>query len=365
MAEQRINTMYYTDSGKVIQKDTWQDDSGQQWDTFTTVHNSAGNGMPDGTVVDWQGQLASDEAARQQNPQLQDTSRVQTQSRTDTSPNFMNDLGSTFGRGTNYARADNSQQNVSTALPSQQPQQRSQVNEGGGSVSVNPANPLGPNPRPVMPVGTGANPTQPNPAAGPMPTTGQTAGNQTLYNWDNPTQALVNTMRAQGQAINPMNPLFQMLMRAAPGLANAFLIQGAGNNAQSNDYTGDFSRFLGNAVSSGNIPSLLSQARNDLGSIIPQARAYAAADQGGAANPLASNTLLGSLTSSLMSNNGSGILDVLNNLNTPTMNRSSASAYQNLLGGPAGLGSQATYELGRGLMGGDLSKDFWYYLLGR
>jgi hypothetical protein len=228
---------------------------------------------------------------------------------------------------------------------------------GSSTVSVNPNNPLGPNPNPVMPP-----PTTPGAA---QPSTGQISGGQQLYDWSNPTQALVNTMRQGGMAINPLNATFQLLMRAAPGLANAFLLQGAAANDQSPDQYGNFSGFLKNALTAGNVPTVLRTAEGQLGSMIPQARAYLAADQSGSPNPLASNTLLGALAAVLGQNNGQGVLDVLSNLHTPTMNRATSSAYQNLLAGPAGLGSQANYQYGQGLLGGDTAKDFWYYLLGR
>jgi hypothetical protein len=235
---------------------------------------------------------------------------------------------------------------------------------GGSAVSVNPNNPfnpassaLPPNPSPVM--------TPPGPPTATQPSTGGAAGGQTLYDYGNPTQALVNTMRANGMAINPLNATFQLLMRAAPGLANAFMLQGAAANDQSADQYGNFSGFLKNALTAGNVPSILRQAEGNLGSMIPQARAYLAADQSGSPNPLAGNTLLGALAATLGANNGAGVMDVLSNLHTPLLNRTTSSAYQNLLAGPAGLGSQANFQYGRGLEAGDTARDFWYYLLGR
>jgi hypothetical protein len=236
---------------------------------------------------------------------------------------------------------------------------------GGSAVSVNPNNPLGPTPAALPP---NPNPVMQPPGAptGTQPSTGQLTGNQQLYDWANPTQALVNTMRNRGVDVNPLSPLFQTLMRAAPGLANAFLLQGAAGNDQSADQYANFSGFLGNALSQGNVPTVLRNAEGSLGSMIPQARAYLQANQGGSPNPLQGNTLLGALASVLGANNGAGAMDVLSNLHTPFLNRNTASAYQNLLAGPTGLGSQANTALGNYFAGGgDQMRDFWYYLLGR
>lgn len=232
-------------------------------------------------------------------------------------------------------------------------------------MSVNPNNPFnpgGPN------LGTNPNPGVPSPGAptGTMP--GQTGmtGNQQLYDWSNPTQALINTMRNNGVQMNVMSPLTQTLLRAAPGLANAFLLQGAAANDPSADQYANFSGFLNNALKNDNIPTLLRNAEGNLGSMIPQARAFLNAQQSGSPNPLAGNTLLAALSSVLGQNNGAGAMDVLSSLHTPFLNQRTSSAYQNLLAGPTGLGSQANTQLGNYFgAGGTDPRDFWYYLLGR
>lgn len=357
MADRIVDSFNYSDSGRVIRKDTWEDDSGQQWDTFTPVGQDS-SGSANGTVLSNQSSSAQNMADQYYGQAVRDNST--NNAANNPAPNRNNSgLASRQPEATPaspYSPAPSAPTSGSAAYPT--------ANTGGSSVSVNPSNPFNP-----APVPGGPSLTQTPPPTGPVnsPGTNQAAGNQGLYNWDNPTQAVVNAMRASGNYINTGNPVFQMLMRAAPGLADAFLINGAGANQQSPDYFKDFGSFLSNALSQGNVPGILKQAQGSLGSIIPQARAYRDADQAGSPNPLAGNTLLGSLSGILNNNSGSGALDVLNNLNTPLMNRSSASAYQGLLGGPNGLGAQANFNLNNDLTqnGSTADKDFWYYLLGR
>jgi len=177
---------------------------------------------------------------------------------------------------------------------------------------------------------------------------------------------MLNAMRANGTQINTLSPLFQTIMRAAPGLATAYLTQGALNNTQSSDQYADYGKFLANSLNAGNIPSLLRTAQGQIGDVVGQARAYLNAQQSGSPNPLAGNSMLAALAGQFGQGNGQGLVNAIEQLATPFMNARQSTAYQNLIGGPAGLASQANTALGNYFLGGGQDpRDFWYYLLGR
>jgi len=207
-------------------------------------------------------------------------------------------------------------------------------------------------------------PTAPG-SGGAGPLTGEVGRDATLYNWDNPTQAMVNALRQTGFNMDSNSPILQMLLRAAPGLANAFRIQGAAGNDQNANKYGEFGSYLQNAISSGAVPGALRSATTGLGGLMDQIRAYSRADPSN--NPLQSNELLGSLATSMGQNNGAGVLDIINSLQSPFMSRTGAAGFQNLIAGPTGLGSQAqrNWSLGVDPTTGSNPNDFWYYLLGR
>lgn len=238
-------------------------------------------------------------------------------------------------------------------------------------------------------------PQQPAPAPAPAPAPGSAAAanaarfptqapgaapgaqqTQTLqdqrYNWDSPEFALMNALRDQGARGTAGQPYLDVLMRAAPGLANAFRINsamsGAGGNAQM-DPQAAYGEFLRGAITGGvggsGVVGALRSAQNQMPSLLGMLRSYSdSISQGGQGQNWAMNSLL----TDMGQNSSMGAADVLAELSTPLMNRTTATGFQNRLSGPMGIAAEAMRRymdpLGNRIVNGLPQNDYWRYLFG-
>ena len=196
---------------------------------------------------------------------------------------------------------------------------------------------------------------------------GQQIGSAIRYNWDNPTTAMANVLMDRGYNKFAANPALNMMMRAAPGLATSYLVNGATNGGvtnQENMYQ-DFASYLNSAIGNGGIYGSLSRGQAQLPDALDAVRRNMANPNAAAAQ---SNPLLMSLQNMTNDSNGLGALDALFSMQSPMMNASTRAGTESMYNGPFGLKQQAGRrfsDISNLGPSGEAAEDLWYFLFGR
>lgn len=182
-----------------------------------------------------------------------------------------------------------------------------------------------------------------------------------LFDYGDPAFAMQNALRDMG--INPyrQNPFIADFMRAAPGLANAHIIQNAGARPEDVDAMGGtgamFGSFLQDVLGRGAINSTLRDANSALGSpgsgVFQTLSTYLDnLDNGGAVNPY-----LNMLYERMDNPNEMG--NLLGSLTAPRLGPALGQSYQRGLGASLG-GSYRNY-----IKTGDPATDWWTAIMAR
>ena len=269
-------------------------------------------------------------------------------------------MKSAYGGGSPYDQAGTTGgssvgQNISPAA------QEHFINTGMPATGATAQNPTG---APGTP-GAAAGPGQPGAPVNTQALSGgadigDVARALTLYNMDDPTTAVNSAIRALGgNPFNTGNPFNQIIQRAAPGLAAAFMLQNAlggqtGQSAADNPLA--FRDFLTSSIAGRHVFGGLAGAA----SLIPQvvAKIREQANAGGNANEV--NPFLNAIANVLGTGFGEGTTGVLQALLAPSMPRTLAGGYRSGLE-RALSNAQYNYPYEQTGPGGP---DIWKFLLG-
>lgn len=332
MTESIKDTLYYIHGGRLIKKTTWGDErTGDSWDTFD---DQGGNfdWLPDGTVVD---------PANIESQPGGDPARDEGEDR--------QDLGSP-GMAYNYGSNQPSSNFQSTAPPNpstQRPQQGSMGSSGGGYATLNsgsnsmPDNQQQPNAfnRQITQQG---NPGDPGMA--------DRIRNLELFDPTQPGAAMQQAMLGAGMNPFMSSMMNRFMMRAAPGLANSFMMEGASsaNPGSAMDVGGSFKDYLDKALGGGmDVFGTLGNAAQSL----PEFASYLR-DQSTQGSLMQQNPYANYMFQNLQSPNS--IINALLSLNGAGMPTQMARSYQ------GGLQNAAVGSLSRA----GVEDDIFKYLLG-
>lgn len=152
------------------------------------------------------------------------------------------------------------------------------------------------------------------------------ARNTFLYDPASPSRAFGNVLRGMGMDPGANNPLVNILMRSAPGLGAAFLIENAGRGqiGANEDPGAMFGSYINRALS-GNMGSAFANARSALPGLMSQM----SQPLGGMGEQ---NLYASILQDALQSGTGQGLVSALGSLQSPFLNPQFQRAYESSLG---------------------------------
>jgi hypothetical protein len=197
---------------------------------------------------------------------------------------------------------------------------------------------------------------------------------QTLYNPDDPRNAMQNAMMDMG--VNPFarNPYTQFLLRAAPGLGASWLAgravasttPGVGADpTMAAPYFRDYLRgsLQGNGPYGGvyaNIGQAAANMPQTLNAMRQWQNGFMGQNQAGQNAMNMANPYMAALSDTMAANNGAGSLAFLGSMQSPFMNQPMAQAYTTGLQNVAATGLRNYSAQPNPLTGNDI----WSYLLG-
>lgn len=186
--------------------------------------------------------------------------------------------------------------------------------------------------------------------------------NSTLYDYASPTSSFRNVLADNGYNPYAANPFMQVVQnRLAPSLGNSFQRTMATTGANVNDAMNSgsyFNNYLNNLLKNGGLASAPMSGGAGIGNMVQGAREVRQAQMNG--TPVTQmNPFSLAMSEQLGANGGRGTVDAISQAYTPYMNKTMATAFNNML--------NANYETAIRNMAAnplDPSKDIWTYLLG-